>query len=68
MGKHGNGGYNFLEKDLDKVEIIYGIGVGSDTSIHVDFLMTYPQIKKIHLYDHTVVKQIIPPLEKIHWQ
>jgi hypothetical protein len=28
MGRPGNGGYNFLEKDLDKIEVIYGIGVG----------------------------------------
>jgi hypothetical protein len=42
MGKNGDGGYNFLEKDLDKIDVIYGIGVGPDTSMHVDFLMQYP--------------------------
>jgi hypothetical protein len=38
----GDGGYIMIDKDLDKIEIIYGIGVDGSTEFHYDFITRFP--------------------------
>lgn len=47
MGKDIDGGYIVVDKDLDKLEAIYGVGIRDETSLEEHFLKEYPQIDHV---------------------
>lgn len=54
IGRETDGGYLVLDKDLDKLEAIYSIGVEFDTSFEEHMIIEYPQIKHVQMLDHTI--------------
>jgi hypothetical protein len=62
-----DGGYVVLDKDLEKIEIIYGIGVDGSTEFHYDFITRFPQVQAVRLYDPYISKSQVPPVEKFYY-
>ena len=57
IGSEGDGGYVMMNKDLDKVEVLYSYGVGNNSDFEHMFSENYGAIARI--YDHTVDKTSI---------
>lgn len=47
IGREYDGGYLVLDKDLDKLEAVYSVGVEYDTSFEEHMVADYPQLKHL---------------------
>jgi hypothetical protein len=53
-GPGADGSYVVLDHELDKIEVIFSVGVGENVAFEEHFLRDHPNVEYIYFMDHTV--------------